>query len=72
MLAERVRAEAKRKDAVLGARSRKALLKAIAKRRARLRRRALRRGARLYGPSRKKFIKRMRRAAARQAAISRR
>jgi hypothetical protein len=72
VLAERVRAEAKREDAALGARSRKALLRAIAKRRARLRRRALRRGERLYGRSRKKFLKRMRRAAARQAAISRR
>jgi CHAD domain-containing protein len=72
MLAERVRQEAKRDDAALGARSRKALLKAIARRRARLRKRALRRGKRLYGRSRKQFLKRMRRAAARQAAISRR
>ncbi|HEX4483508.1 MAG TPA: CHAD domain-containing protein [Solirubrobacteraceae bacterium] len=66
VLAARVRVEAKRGGAAaLGARSRKALLKAISKRRARLRKRALRDGSRLYRRRPKKFAVRVRRAAAR-------
>jgi len=66
VLAERVRAEAKREgDAALGARSRKELLKAIAKRRRALRKRALRKGARLYDQRPKRFAARMCRAAER-------
>ncbi len=73
VLAERVRAEAKRGDAAtLGRRSRRALLQAIAKRRARLRKRALRKGERLYGRPRNRFVARVRRAAALEGELSRR
>jgi CHAD domain-containing protein len=73
VLAERVRAEAEPGGAAtLGKRSRKALLQAIAKRRARLRKRALRDGERLYGHGRKQFVARVRRAAALEDALSRR
>jgi CHAD domain-containing protein len=73
VLAARVRAEAKRGDASpLGERSRKELLKAIAKRRRRLRKRALRDGERLYRRRPKRFVARMRRAAAAGASLSRR
>jgi CHAD domain-containing protein len=73
VLAERVRAEAEPGgSATLGKRSRKALLQAIAKRRARLRKRALRDGERLYGRGRKQFVARVRRAAALEDALSRR
>jgi CHAD domain-containing protein len=73
VLAERVRAEAKRGRAAgtPGAGSRRALLKAIARRRRRLRRRALREGRRLYGRRPKKFVRRVR-AAAMLGAVSRR
>jgi CHAD domain-containing protein len=73
VLAERVRAEAKatRAAGALGSGSRKALLRAIAKRRRRLRRRALREGGGLYGSSPRKFMRRVR-AATTLAAISRR
>ena len=73
VLAERVRAEAKatRAAGALGSGSRKALLRAIAKRRRRLRRRALRDGRRLYGSSPRKFMRRVR-AATTLGAISRR
>ena len=73
VLAGRVRAESKRGEAaVLGRRSRRALLKAIAKRRARLRKRALRDGERLYDRGRKRFVAHVRRAAALEDALSRR
>ena len=73
VLAERVRAEAKAGGAsgAPGRGARKALLKAIARRRKRLRKRALRDGKRLYGRKRKQFVRRVRAAAA-LAAISRR
>ncbi len=58
VLAERVRSGA----AAPGRGSRKALLKAIARRRKRLRKRALRDGERLYSRKPKRFVKRMRRA----------
>jgi CHAD domain-containing protein len=73
VLAERVRAEGEPGGAAtLGKRSQKALLRAIAKRRARLRKRALRDGERLYGRSRKQFVARVRRAAALEDTLSRR
>ncbi|HTA37119.1 MAG TPA: hypothetical protein VK761_10415, partial [Solirubrobacteraceae bacterium] len=73
VLAERVRTEARRgSDAALGARSRKELSKAIAKRRRALRKRALRDGERLYRRPPKRFVARIRRAAAAQASLSRR
>jgi CHAD domain-containing protein len=73
VLAERVRTEGgPSAAATLGKRSRKALLQAIAKRRARLRKRALRDGERLYGRGRKQFVARVRRAAALEDALSRR
>jgi CHAD domain-containing protein len=72
VLAARVQAEARaaRGSARPGTRTRKLLLKAIAQRRRRLRRRALRDGRRLYGRSPKKFVRRVRRGAA--ASLSRR
>jgi CHAD domain-containing protein len=80
MLAARVRAEGKRGSGrrgsgkrVLGTGTRKRLLKAIARRRKRLRTKALRDGRRLYGRKPKKFVRRARRAAARAAGpVSRR
>jgi CHAD domain-containing protein len=73
VLAERVRAEAKagRASGAPGSGARKALLKAIAQRRKRLRKRALRDGKRLYRRKPKQFVRRVRAAAA-LAAISRR
>ncbi len=65
VLAGRVRDEA-RTSGTPGRSSRKALLKAIARRRKRLQRRALRLGARLYRRRRKRFARRVR------AAVSRR
>jgi CHAD domain-containing protein len=64
MLAERVRAEANagRATGAPGRGSRKALLRAIAHRRKRLRKRALRDGKRLYERNPKRFVRRMRRA----------
>jgi CHAD domain-containing protein len=65
LLAERVRAEANANPAVRrpGRASRKALLKSIAARRKRLRRRALRDGRRLYEQPTKRFVRRARVAA---------
>ncbi len=62
VLAERVRAEAKLSAAsgAPGAGSRKALLKAIARRRKRLRGRALREGKRLYAHKPKQLLRRVR------------
>jgi hypothetical protein len=63
VLAERVRAEgrpgrrARRKSKRIGRASRKALLKAIARRRRKLRRRALREGERLYRRGPKRFVR---------------
>jgi CHAD domain-containing protein len=73
VLAERVRAEAKvaRASGALGPGARKALLKAIARRRGRLRKQALRDGKRLYKRKPKQFIRRVRAATA-LAALSRR
>jgi CHAD domain-containing protein len=73
VLAERVHAEAKagRASAAPGSGARKALLKAIAQRRKRLRKRALRDGKRLYRRKPKQFVRRVRAAAA-LATISRR
>jgi hypothetical protein len=67
VLGERLRAEAGRARSERGAgrRTRKLLLKLIAKRRKRLRKRALRDGRALYGRSPKKFVKRVRKARAR-------
>ncbi len=62
VLAERVRAAANAADATLGRGSRKALLKAIERRRRRLRKRALREGAKLYDRKPKRFVRKMRRA----------
>ncbi len=66
VLAERVRAEAKatRASGAPGPGTRKALLKSIARRRKRLRKRALRDGRRLFGRSPKSFVRRIRAAAA--------
>lgn len=66
VLAERVRTEARARGAPRppGRRSRKALLKAIERRRKRLRKRALRDGAKLYNRKPKRFVRRMRRASA--------
>jgi CHAD domain-containing protein len=66
MLGERVRAEAKagRLPGAPGRRTRRLLLKLIAKRRRKLRKRALRDGERLYGRTPKRFVRRMRKAAA--------
>ncbi len=63
VLAERVRSEARAGGALRGRGSRKALLKAIARRRRRLRRRALRDGAKLYARKPKRFARRMRKSA---------
>jgi CHAD domain-containing protein len=73
VLAQRVRAEAKatRASGAPGPGTRKALLKAIAKRRRRLRKRALRDGARLYARKPKRFVRRVR-AAHTLALLSRR
>jgi CHAD domain-containing protein len=61
VLAERVRGDAhdQRAPSTLGRGSRRALLKAIARRRRRLRKRALRGGARLYARRPKRFVRRM-------------
>ena len=66
MLAERVRTEAKatRASGAPGPGTRKALLKLIARRRKRLRRRALREGRRVFARSPKSFVRRVRAAAA--------
>jgi CHAD domain-containing protein len=73
VLAERVGGEAKagRASGAPGSGARKALLKAIAQRRKRLRKRALRDGKRLYRRKPKQFVRRVRAAAA-LATISRR
>ncbi|HEX3910148.1 MAG TPA: CHAD domain-containing protein [Solirubrobacteraceae bacterium] len=65
-LAARVRAEAKagRASGAPGRGTRKLLLKLIAKRRGKLRKRALQDGERLYGRKPKRFLRRMRKAAA--------
>jgi CHAD domain-containing protein len=61
VLAERVRSDARdqRAPSTLGRGSRRALLKAIARRRRRLRKRALRDGARLYARRPKRFVRRV-------------
>ncbi|HEY2570621.1 MAG TPA: CHAD domain-containing protein [Solirubrobacteraceae bacterium] len=73
VLAERVRTEAKatRASGAPGPGTRKALLKLIARRRKRLRRRALREGRRLFARSPSSFVRRVRAAAALES-ISRR
>jgi CHAD domain-containing protein len=73
VLAERVRAESRatRASGGLGSGSRKVLLRMIARRRRRLRKRALRDGRRLYGRTPAKFVRRVRSAAA-LGALSRR
>jgi hypothetical protein len=73
VLAERVRNEAKatRASGAPGPGTRKALLKSIARRRKRLRKRALRDGRRLFGRSPKSFVRRIRAAAA-LGSVSRR
>jgi CHAD domain-containing protein len=73
VLAERVRVEAKvgRASGAPGRGARKALLRAIARRRKRLRKKALREGKRVYSRKPKRFIRRVRAAAA-LATISRR
>jgi hypothetical protein len=73
VLAERVRAEAKapRASRAPGRRTRKTLLKLIARRRKRLRKRALRDGRRLFGRTPKSFVRRVRAAAA-LGSVSRR
>ena len=65
VLAQRVRREAKagRASGAPGRRSRKLLLKLIAKRRARLRKRALRDGERLYARKPARFVRRVRKRA---------
>jgi hypothetical protein len=65
VLAERVRAEGHG----CGRGTRRALLKLIGRRRKRLRRRALRDGARLYGRRPKKLLRRLRRAYALEARL---
>jgi CHAD domain-containing protein len=66
VLAERVREEAKatRASGAPGPGTRKQLLKLIAKRRRKLRKRALRDGGRIYGRSPKRFVRQVRAAAA--------
>jgi CHAD domain-containing protein len=61
VLAERVRSDARdqRAPSALGRGSRRALLKAIARRRRRLRKRALRDGGRLYARRPKRFVRRV-------------
>ncbi len=73
VLAERVREEAKatRASGAPGPGTRRALRKAIARRRKRLRKRALRDGRRLYGEKPNGFVRRMR-AASTLASLSRR
>ncbi|MEA2140215.1 MAG: hypothetical protein QOC91_314, partial [Solirubrobacteraceae bacterium] len=73
VLAERVRAEARatRASGAPGRGTRKALLKLIARRRKRLRKRALRDGRRLFGRAPKGFVRRVRAAAA-LGSVSRR
>jgi hypothetical protein len=65
VLAERVRAEGHG----CGRGTRRALLKLIDRRRKRLRRRALRDGARLYGRRPRKLLRRLRRAHALEARL---
>jgi hypothetical protein len=71
LLAERVRAEAKadRASRVIGAHTRKILLKAIVQRRKRLRKRALRDGKSLYGRTPEKFVQRVRRVYAHTSRV---
>jgi CHAD domain-containing protein len=66
VLAQRVRREAKtgRASVAPGRRARKLLLKSIAARRRKLRKRALRDGARLYGRKPARFVRRVRKRAA--------
>jgi hypothetical protein len=73
VLAERVRAEARatRASGAPGRGTRKALLKLIARRRKRLRKRALRDGRRLFARTPKGFVRRVRAAAA-LGSVSRR
>ncbi|HEY2216511.1 MAG TPA: CHAD domain-containing protein [Solirubrobacteraceae bacterium] len=69
VLGERVRAEAKsrRGTAKVGRKTRRLLLARIAKRRRKLRKRALREGKKLYERTPKRFVRRMRKAAALRA-----
>jgi hypothetical protein len=71
VLAARVQAEARIGVASRGSdvRARKALLKAIARRRKRLRKRALRDGKRLYGQPPEKFVRRVRRIHTRASRV---
>jgi hypothetical protein len=71
VLAARVQAEARIGGASRGSdvRARKTLLKAIARRRKRLRKRALRDGKRLYGQTPEKFIRHIRRIHARASRV---
>jgi CHAD domain-containing protein len=73
VLGERVRAQAKapRASGAPGPRTRKALLRLIARRRKRLRKRALRDGGRLFAAKPSKFVRRIRASAA-LASVSRR
>jgi CHAD domain-containing protein len=73
VLGERVREEAKatRASGAPGPGTRRVLLKSIARRRRRLRKRALRDGRRLYGDKPKKFVRRIR-AASTLGSLSRR
>ena len=73
VLAERVRTEAKatRASGAPGPRTRRALLRLIARRRRRLRKRALRGGRRLFARTPKSFVRRVRAAAA-LGSVSRR
>jgi len=73
VLAERVREEAKatRASGAPGPGTRRALRKAIARRRKILRKRAVRDGRRLYADKPKRFVRRMR-AASTLASLSRR
>jgi CHAD domain-containing protein len=66
VLAQRVRREAKagRASGAPGRRARKRLLKLIASRRRKLRKRALRDGERLYGRKPARFVRRVRKRAA--------
>jgi len=64
VLGERVRAEAKRAGGTVGASTRRLLLARIAKRRKKLRKRVLREGGELYERKPKRFVRRMRQAAA--------
>lgn len=68
VLAQRVRREAKggRASGAPGRRARKLLLRLIARRRKKLRKRALRDGGRLYGRKPARFVRRVRRAVSRR------